>query len=105
KLLDDKLREKLYEFFGKKILYSDVMDHSCQRKYEIVDLPLPGKIRETISKKDAECNVFATVVDKDEMKNDFFNCQIYHPRSKVPRLIIHCYQKNQKNQSRTLKIK
>ncbi|CAB4495774.1 hypothetical protein RhiirA5_374551 [Rhizophagus irregularis] len=98
-LLDDNLREKVNKILGKKILYHDIISFSRQLEYgerEIVDLPLRGKICETIKKKEADCSIFATIVGDE--KNDFYNCQIYHPRkgNEKPKLIIHCYQKNQK---------
>ncbi|GBB85496.1 hypothetical protein RclHR1_01200010 [Rhizophagus clarus] len=105
-LLDLKLRKKTYEVLGKKILYRDVITFNRQIEYgerEIVNLPLQGKICETIKKGEADCNVFATIVGDE--KNDFYNCQIYHPyqsreNNEKPKLIIHCYQKNQKYQPR-----
>ncbi|RIA88946.1 hypothetical protein C1645_851820 [Glomus cerebriforme] len=96
------LRKKVYELFGKKILYSKVMDFNCQLDYgeqQVVKLDLKGKICKTIKNKDAKCSVFATVVSDDKKKNDFFNCQIYHPQDDIPRLIINCYQRNQKSRT------
>ncbi|RIA83677.1 hypothetical protein C1645_880355 [Glomus cerebriforme] len=100
-LLDDSLRKEVYEFFGKKVLYSDVMKYDRQLDYGervIIPLPLQGKICKTIENEDAKCNVFATIVCDDKKKNDFFNYQIYHPKNENPRLIIHCYQRKQNSQ-------
>ncbi|RIA88944.1 hypothetical protein C1645_739028 [Glomus cerebriforme] len=100
-LLDDSLRKEVYEFFGKKILYSGVMKYDHQLDYgerHIVSLPLQGKICKIIENEDAKCNVFATIVCDDKKKNDFFNYQIYHPKNENPRLIIHCYQRKQNSQ-------
>ncbi|PKY38387.1 hypothetical protein RhiirA4_414146 [Rhizophagus irregularis] len=107
-LLGDNLREEVYKILGKKILYHDIISFNRQLEYgerEIVDLSLRGKICETIKKEEADCSIFATIVGDE--KNNFYNCQIYHPRkgNEKPKLIIHCYQKNQKYQPRhNLKI-
>ncbi|CAB5304190.1 unnamed protein product [Rhizophagus irregularis] len=98
-LLDHNLRKEVYKVIGKKILYRDIISFSRQLEYgerEIVDLPLQEKICEIIKKEEADCSIFATIVGDE--KNDFYNCQIYHPRkgNEKPKLIIHCYQKNQK---------
>ncbi|POG58759.1 uncharacterized protein OCT59_002530 [Rhizophagus irregularis] len=108
-LLNDNLRKDIYKVLGKKILYYDVISREQYLGYgerEILKLPLQGKICETINNKDADCCVFATVVDEDDKKNDFFNCQIYYPPQdeEVPRLIIHCYQKQKYQSKRKLKI-
>ncbi|CAB4422433.1 unnamed protein product [Rhizophagus irregularis] len=99
-LLDGNLYKEVCAFLGKKILYSEILSHSCQLEYKrrvIINLPLRGKICEVIKNEEANCSIFATVVDEEERKNDFLNCQIYHPRDKVPQLIIHCFQKKQKH--------
>jgi hypothetical protein len=106
-LLGPGLRKKIYKILGKKILYCGIMSHKCHLEYgerEIVNLRLQDKICETIKKKEADCSVFATIVG--DKKNDFYNCQIYHPRenNEKPKLIIHCYQNNQKDQPHSLKI-
>ncbi|RGB35219.1 hypothetical protein C1646_667913 [Rhizophagus diaphanus] len=104
-LLDDNLREKVYKILGKKILYRDVISISCQLEYgerKIVGLPLQGKICKIIRKEAADCSVFATIVGDE--KNDFYNCQIYHPRggNEKPKLVT---KKNQRYQLRhNLKI-
>ncbi|POG58354.1 hypothetical protein GLOIN_2v1731439 [Rhizophagus irregularis DAOM 181602=DAOM 197198] len=95
-ILNKRLRKKLYKFFGKKILYE-------YGKKEIVNLPLEGKFREIINNEKADCSIFAEVVDEEEKKNDFINCQIYYPQNEKPQLIIHCFQKN-KQTLRRLKI-
>jgi hypothetical protein len=71
---------------------------------EIVNLQLRDEICETIKKEEADCSVFATIVG--DKKNDFYNCQIYHPRknNEKPKLIIRCYQKNKKFKQHSLKI-
>ncbi|CAB4424933.1 unnamed protein product [Rhizophagus irregularis] len=105
-ILNEELCEKLHEFFGKKILYGDVISYNCHLKYgkkEIVNLPLEGKLREIINNEKADCSIFATVVDDEEKKNDFINCQIYYPQNEKPQLIIHYFRKNNQT-SRRLKI-
>ncbi|GBB85493.1 hypothetical protein RclHR1_01200007 [Rhizophagus clarus] len=102
-LLDEDIRQGVYKVFGKKILYRDVIPLNAQLEYgeyKIVELPLRGKINKIIKKEEADCNVFATIVGDE--KNDFYNCQIYHPRNnnEKPKLIIHCYQKIRNYQPR-----
>ncbi|GES84881.1 hypothetical protein GLOIN_2v1731439 [Rhizophagus clarus] len=100
-ILDEGLREEVCKFFGKKILYYNAISYKChlEHGYKVkVELPY-----ETIKDEKADCSVFATVVDEEEKKNDFFNCQIYHPQNEKSQLIIHCFQKNHQT-SRQLKI-
>ncbi|RGB40255.1 hypothetical protein C1646_688120 [Rhizophagus diaphanus] len=74
-----------------------------------------------IQNKEADCNIFATVTDMTELKDDFFTCQILCssscsslppcpssscscPPSK-PSLLIHCVQNKFKKRECNLKIK
>ncbi|GES90202.1 hypothetical protein GLOIN_2v1729682 [Rhizophagus clarus] len=106
-ILDIKLRKQINEIIGKKILYSEVIEDHCRLGYgeqKIVELPLPERVLKTIKNDEAECTIFATVVDGDEKRNNFFDCQIYHPRNERPRLIIHRCQKKQKYSKCELRI-
>jgi hypothetical protein len=107
-ILDIDSRKEIYEIFGKKILYSKVIEDHCRLEYgerRIVELSLPERVLKIIKKEDAECSVFATVVDDDEKRNNFFNCQIYYPKNERPRLIIHrCQKKHQKYPKCELRI-
>ncbi|RGB37272.1 hypothetical protein C1646_666332 [Rhizophagus diaphanus] len=89
------LRKRIFESIGKRILYNDpgedyIYMPNEKKSFELKNIP--PNIADIIQKKDAECNIFATVIDTDESKNDFFNCQILWIPNKKPRLIIHCIQ-------------
>ncbi|RGB35220.1 hypothetical protein C1646_742394 [Rhizophagus diaphanus] len=106
-ILNTKLRKKIYEIFGKKILYSEIIENHYRLEYgeqKIIELPLPERVLKTIKKEDAECSVFATVVDDDEKRNNYFDCQIYFPRNERPRLIIHRCQRKHKHPKCKIRI-
>ncbi|RGB35218.1 hypothetical protein C1646_759602 [Rhizophagus diaphanus] len=95
---NDELCEELYKFFGKEILHHDIILRNRELNYgnkKIIRLPLNVEIRETIKNEKADCSVFATVVNDEENKNDFFNCQIYHPRDDEPNLLFIVSKKKQ----------
>lgn len=95
-LLDDKLRKEISKIFGKKILYSKVIPKSipldCEEQCRIKLLEECEEIHKIINNKDAECNIFATVVDDEKKKNIFFNCQVCRLQDD-PQIIISCFQK------------
>ncbi|CAB4428347.1 unnamed protein product [Rhizophagus irregularis] len=64
---------------------------------------IPENILEILQNKDADCNIFATVIDKKE--KDIFSCQITWPINEDPRLLIHCIQKKFRSRECKLKIK
>src|SRR5205085_1391020 len=64
---------------------------------------IPPHILEIYLNKEADCNVFATVIDKGEVKKDFFSCQIYLEDGN-PILIIHCIRKELRMRECKLKI-
>ncbi|CAB4422432.1 unnamed protein product [Rhizophagus irregularis] len=95
---DDKLCKEISIILGKKILYYEVISKNVLLNYGehyIVNLlDECEEIRKFINNKDAKCNIFATVVDNEEKKNIFFNCQIYRPQDE-PQIVIYCFQKKQ----------
>jgi hypothetical protein len=90
-LVDDDLREKLYSFFGKRILYSeitllDIKDIEDNKDDKTKIIELPQKISELISSKHADCSIFATAIGI----KDYYHCQIFtSPDDKEQKLIIH----------------
>jgi hypothetical protein len=103
-LLPDDLRERILVSIGKRILYSDVKDYDFviknkDKEPNIVDLKclgVPTNISNILLDEAAKCRVFATVVDMEESKNDFFNCQILSSPGGKPSLIIHCIRISEK---------
>ncbi|CAB5209023.1 unnamed protein product [Rhizophagus irregularis] len=101
------LRKRIFKSIGKRILYNDPGEDYIylpeKKSFELKNVP--PHIADIIQKEDAECNIFATVIDTDDSKNDFFNCQILWIPNKKPRLIIHCIQNsNFKKPKYNLKI-
>ncbi|GES84877.1 hypothetical protein GLOIN_2v1731446 [Rhizophagus clarus] len=95
--VDASLREKIYSFFEKKILYSVItiekdnnvgnvdVEENIDDNYKTKILKLPSKVSETIS-NNVDCSIFATVVGL----NDYYHCQILTSPDKEPELMIHC---------------
>ncbi|EXX58131.1 hypothetical protein RirG_200690 [Rhizophagus irregularis DAOM 197198w] len=110
-LLPNDLRKRTFESLGKKILYSEAIDYEYisndSGKPGIVELSsigVPKDISDILLNKEAECNIFATVVDTEESKNDFFTCQILLPQNGKPSLIVHCIQRDIKKRKYKLNI-
>ncbi|CAB5367232.1 unnamed protein product [Rhizophagus irregularis] len=55
--------------------------------------------------READCNIFVTVIDMTELKNDFFTCQVFCPSDRKSSLIIHCVQNKFKRHKCKLKIR
>ncbi|CAB5376202.1 unnamed protein product [Rhizophagus irregularis] len=109
-LLPDDLRKQTFESIGKTILYSEAIDYEYTSNesgepgiVELSSIGIPKNISDILLNEEAECNIFATVVDTKEPKNDFFTCQILLQNEK-PSLIIHCIQRNIKIRKYKLKI-
>ncbi|PKC15387.1 hypothetical protein RhiirA5_486183 [Rhizophagus irregularis] len=124
--LSENLRKQIIKYVGKRILYSKTQgikyhleNHGEAKKHELKDLPL--NILKMIQNKEADCNIFATVTDMTELKDDFFTCQVLCssscsslppcpasscscPPSK-PSLLIHCVQNKFKKRECNLRIK
>ncbi|EXX68660.1 hypothetical protein RirG_103140 [Rhizophagus irregularis DAOM 197198w] len=111
-LVPDTLCKMPFKSIGKRILYTCTEDCDYYlnkfKKYRDFELKLPRNILDIIQNEEADCDIFATVVDTEDSKNIFFNCQILKPKAEKgklvkPRIIIHGIQK--KFQSRNLKLK
>ncbi|CAB5379062.1 unnamed protein product [Rhizophagus irregularis] len=96
--LPENLREEILSLVGKKILYLSTESYEYKLlkpgSHKILELKNVSKdILEILQDKNADCSIFATVVDKKKANNDIFNCQIFWPPNQEPKLIIHCIQK------------
>ncbi|PKY60872.1 hypothetical protein RhiirA4_520211 [Rhizophagus irregularis] len=103
-LLSKNLRKRILSLVGKKILFTSIEEYS----YKLPEsgsklINIPENILKILQNKDADCNIFATVIDKKE--KDVFSCQITWPPNEDPRLIIHCIQKKFRKRECKLKIK
>ncbi|CAB4428326.1 unnamed protein product [Rhizophagus irregularis] len=81
-LLSKDLRKQILLLVGKKILYTNTEDYNYhlsepEKYYHTFKLNIPENLLEILQNKDAECSIFATVIDKKE--KDIFNCQIIWP--------------------------
>ncbi|EXX58825.1 hypothetical protein GLOIN_2v936225 [Rhizophagus irregularis DAOM 181602=DAOM 197198] len=90
---------------AKRILYSDQIAYiyspnslNKRKTFELTNIPT------YMLENDAECNIFATVIDTDDSKNDFFSCQILLLPNRRPQLMIHCIQKYTRNTKYNLKV-
>jgi hypothetical protein len=114
-LLPDDLRKKPFETIGKKILYTCIKDCDYYLnepgRYRNFELKLPQNVLNAILNEEACCDIFAAVVDTENSKNAFFNCQILKPKTAEegkavkPRIIIHGVQKKFQPRKFKLKIK
>jgi hypothetical protein len=100
KLLPDDLYKDVFKSIGKRILYTTNIEDQYYylnepRRYRTIELNnMPRNISEIILNKEADCDVFAAVVDTDEnSKEVFFNCQILKKQKSKPSIIIHGIQK------------
>ncbi|CAB4494229.1 unnamed protein product [Rhizophagus irregularis] len=101
--LHEDLRKKISLLIGRRILYISTEDYDYKNLEEIYELKnIPKVILKTLQNEDADCSIFATVID--DRKNVTFNCQIYWPPKKDPKLIIHCIQKKFRKYECKLKI-
>lgn len=118
-LVNNDLREKLYSFFGKRILYLKITTKSFEKddnNYEKDDdikydkdgnryikddeeedsntkiIKFPQRISEIIS-NNADCSIFATVVGM----NEYYHCQILSSPGKKSKLMIHCFKEVRKD--------
>ncbi|GBC01723.1 hypothetical protein RclHR1_04300005 [Rhizophagus clarus] len=113
-LVPDTLCKIPYKSIGKRILYTYTEDCdyyiSKSHRHRDFELKLPRNILNVIQNKEADCDIFATVIDTEDSKNIFFNCQILKPKSEngelvKPRILIHGIQKKFKSHKFKLKIK
>src|SRR5581483_5463157 len=113
-LLPDNIRKGIFLLNGKKILHSDTkdIDYKCNGNGNpgSFKLVMPSNILEIFQSEEADCNIFATVVDTEDVENDIFSCQILWPAigkesaNGHPNLIIHCIQKKIRKHTYKLKI-
>ncbi|EXX55862.1 hypothetical protein RirG_221470 [Rhizophagus irregularis DAOM 197198w] len=79
--LSEDLHKQVLLLVGKKILYTNTEYYtyhlSVPRIHHTFKLNIPKNILEILQHKDAECSIFATVIDKEE--KDIFNCQVFWP--------------------------
>jgi hypothetical protein len=109
-LLPDDLYEKTYKLMGKKVLYKCVENYD----YYIYKPGMCGtytlknmsqNILDIVLNKDADCDIYATVVDADKDSKDIiFNCQILHLSNIKPSIIIHGIQKQFQEHNYKLKV-
>ncbi|PKB98550.1 hypothetical protein RhiirA5_383838, partial [Rhizophagus irregularis] len=103
-LLSKDLHKQILSLVGKRILFTSVEDYSYKLPESGSQLiNIPENILEILQNKDADCNIFATIIDKKE--KDIFSCQIIWSPNEDPRLIIYCIQKKFRKRKCKLKIK
>ncbi|CAB4483691.1 unnamed protein product [Rhizophagus irregularis] len=106
-LLSDNLYKKSFISLGKKILYTDTKDYNyvlygagMYQIFELNDDNIPSHISKIIQNKNADCDIFASVINTKNSKDIFFNCQIFHTNNnksnEKPSIIIHSIQKESK---------
>ncbi|GBC10196.1 hypothetical protein RclHR1_09420004 [Rhizophagus clarus] len=109
-LLPDDLYKETFKAIGKRILYKNIEEYDYYLfkpgRYRTVELRnIPKKISNIILNDDADCDIFAAVVDPDETsKKVFFNCQILKKPNAKPNIIIHGIQKEFEECKYRLKI-
>ncbi|RGB27231.1 hypothetical protein C1646_769367 [Rhizophagus diaphanus] len=94
------LRKELFVSIRKKILYTSTKDFDYDLYeagiYQIFELnDIPTYISRIIQNKDADCDVFASVINTKDSRNIFFNCQILRADGSNEKLsvMIHGIQK------------
>ncbi|CAB5388604.1 unnamed protein product [Rhizophagus irregularis] len=106
--IPDDLRKNIIESVGKRIHHLDFGEFNyCLEepsKPKIFEFNIPTDISDIIQNKEADCNVFATVIDMEKSENDCFTCQVLRPPGGIPSLIVHCIQKKFKKRQCKLKI-
>jgi hypothetical protein len=109
-LLPDDVYEEMYKTIGKKILYTYVENY----EYFIykpgmcgtfILKNMPQNILNIILNKDADCDIFAAVIDADvDSREVIFNCQILYSSNLKPCIIIHGIQKQFQEHKYKLKV-
>lgn len=101
--------KQIIKSLGKRIYYSCTEDIfyyleevGRPKKFE---LNIPQNILKMVIDREADCNIFVTVIDMTELKNDFFTCQVFCPSDRKSSLIIHCVQNKFKRHKCKLKIR
>ncbi|CAB4471193.1 hypothetical protein RhiirA5_483192 [Rhizophagus irregularis] len=107
KLLPDDIYKEAFKSIGKRILSTIIKDYDYRldnpERYQIIELT--DEESKIILNRNADCDIFATVIDDDEnSKKVFFNCQILKNQNAKPCIIIHGIQKKFKKRICKLKI-
>jgi hypothetical protein len=107
-LLPNDLHRRIIMSVGKRIHYVTTEEFTYYveefRKPKIFKFNIPSNISNIIQNKEADCNIFATVSDLSESKDDFFTCQVLYQPDEEQRLMIYCIQKEFKERQCKLKI-
>ncbi|CAG8600030.1 14757_t:CDS:1 [Funneliformis mosseae] len=90
KLLPKEFCKRIYEIIGKKVLYSNIVDHHFKHGKVNETKTLPYNVSKIFQYK-PDCRIFATVIDTQN-SNNVFNCQILHPSGEIPKILIHRIQ-------------
>ncbi|CAB4436187.1 unnamed protein product [Rhizophagus irregularis] len=100
KLLPDNLYKEIFKSIGKRILYTSIIEEYDYYLYEpgrcltIGLRNIPKNISNIILNEEADCDIFAAVVDTAKnSQRVFFNCQILKKEKAKPTIIIHGIQK------------
>ncbi|CAB5383743.1 unnamed protein product [Rhizophagus irregularis] len=109
-LLPDDLRRASFLSIGKKILYTsteiynyDLYDLGRHGDFELRNIP--ENILDIILKEEADCDIFAAVVNADDnSKKVFFSCQIFRKPKAKPSIMIHGIQEKFQQCKYQLKI-
>jgi hypothetical protein len=105
------LRKRTYKSIGKRVLYTSIEDCDYHLnepgRYRTFELQnIPQNILEMIQNEEADCDIFASVIDTNEnSKNVFFDCHILRKPKTKPSIMIHGIQKNFQKHKYNLKIK
>ncbi|RIA99003.1 hypothetical protein C1645_557228 [Glomus cerebriforme] len=110
KYLPSDLRKQILALVGKKIIYSKVENIPIYKlkepgESEEIGFNIPDDKLDIFYNKEADCNIFATVIDRERVKKDFFMCHILCSKNELPSLIIHCIQKKFKKRECNLRLK
>ncbi|CAB4442229.1 unnamed protein product [Rhizophagus irregularis] len=104
--LSEDLRKQILLSVGKKIFCTNIEDYTYylleNAKPKVFRLNIPENILKIMQNEDADCSIFATIIDKKE--KDIFNCQIIWSQNEDPKLAIHCIQKKFKKRKCELRI-
>ncbi|POG82345.1 hypothetical protein GLOIN_2v1497713 [Rhizophagus irregularis DAOM 181602=DAOM 197198] len=94
KLLPEDMYKKIISSLGKRILHKRQRDYSWNpgmtNIYDFID----ELLLKIVHKKDADWDIFATVINVHDSKDVFFNCQILKSGKTKPSTLIHCIQKD-----------
>ncbi|CAB5376190.1 unnamed protein product [Rhizophagus irregularis] len=92
KLLPEDMYKQIIFSLGKKVLFKDYNYYLWKPGMtNIYDFSqYASKI---IQNKYADCDIFATVINRNNSKDVFFNCQILKSEKTKPSILIHCIQK------------